>query len=113
MPSKTSLASIAACALTTSLLGATSVLADDDDGFGYGNDHGAEARRSESIWSDPAVRSGIGIGVNVGGGVTGFFGSRLRATTGNVGGMWAVRAAFGTHVPLALEVGYMGSSTEI
>lgn len=69
--------------------------------------------RSETVWSDPAIRTGIGVGIQVGGGVTGFVAERLRNTTGTVGGEWSFRAAFGTHTPLALELGYIGSETAI
>src|SRR2546426_1029712 len=56
--------------------------------------------------------SGIGVGVDVGGGVMGFVGSRLRDTT-SIGGLWSVRAALGTHTPLALELGYVGTASQI
>jgi len=73
-------------------------------------DTGGAPARSESVWFDPQVGSGIGVGVNIGAGITGFVDPAVPA---NVGTMWALRAAFGTHVPLALEVGYMGSATPI
>jgi hypothetical protein len=96
-----------ACGLTTIAVGNAS--ADDY----VPSDSGVRPESSESIWSDPAMASGIGIGVDVGGGVTGFVGSRLRNTTSTVGGAWGFRAAIGTHVPLALELGYTGSATSI
>ncbi|HUS31337.1 MAG TPA: outer membrane beta-barrel protein [Kofleriaceae bacterium] len=96
-----------ACGLPTIVVGVAS--ADDY----YPTDPGVAPPRSESLWRDPSVASGVGIGVDVGGGVTGFVGSRLRSTTSSFGGAWSVRAAFGTHIPLALEVGYTGSATAI
>jgi hypothetical protein len=70
-------------------------------------------RRSETLWSDSRVLSGIGIGIQAGGGVVGFVDDTLRGTTGDVGGMWTIRGAVGTHVPVALELGYSGSATPI
>jgi hypothetical protein len=52
-----------------------------------------------------------GVGVIIGGGVTGFTDHLLRSATSNVGGLWNLRATFGTHVPLALEAAYVGSAT--
>jgi hypothetical protein len=77
------------------------------------DDGGVRSRRSESVWSDPHIFSGIGIGIAVGGGVIGFVDDSMRNTTGNVGGLWSLRGALGTHVPLALELGYSGSATSI
>src|SRR5262249_47057838 len=65
------------------------------------------------VWNLPRLASGIGIGIDVGGGVFGFTDSNMRATTSSVGGLWAFRAAFGTHVPLAVEVAYMGTASPI
>jgi len=52
-----------------------------------------------------------GLAVIVGGGVTGFTDHALRSATSNVGGLWDLRATFGTRVPLALEASYVGSAT--
>lgn len=77
------------------------------------SDDGYARPRSETVWRDEAVTTGIGIGIAAGGGMLGFVDPSLRDTTGSIGGMWAFRAAFGTHIPLALEVGYIGSATPI
>jgi len=55
----------------------------------------------------------VGIGVIVGGGVAGFTDHALRAATSNVGGLWDLRATFGTHAPLAVEAAYTGSATGV
>src|SRR5688572_27736679 len=82
--------------------------------FAEQSDDGSVApRRSESVWSDERMRSGIGVGIVAGGGVVGFIDDSLRNTTGNVGGMWSLRGSLGTHVPLGLELGYQGSATPI
>jgi hypothetical protein len=52
-----------------------------------------------------------GLGVIIGGGVTGFTDHALRDATSSVGGLWNLRATFGTHVPLAIEAAYVGSAT--
>ena len=84
-----------------------------DDGNDGDSDSGFQQERSESIWSDPGKLSRIGIGIDVGGGITGFVDSKVRNTTSMVGGTWSARASFGTRIPLGLEVGYVGSATNI
>jgi hypothetical protein len=64
-------------------------------------------------WSDERMPSGIGVGVTLGGGVTGFTDKTMRDTTSSAGGLWDLRVSFGTHVPLALDVSYLGSATNI
>jgi hypothetical protein len=53
-----------------------------------------------------------GLSITAGGGVAGFTDETLRDTA-DVGGTWDVRAAFGTHYPIALEAGYIGSAQSI
>lgn len=64
-------------------------------------------------WNDDHLASGIGVAVTLGGGISGFTDRTLRDTTSPVGGLWQLRAAFGTHVPIAVEVGYLGTATRI
>lgn len=65
-------------------------------------------------WSEPRLASTIGIGVTVGGGINGFTDSLLRDTVDTtVGGAWALRATFGTHIPLGLDVSYTGTSVDL
>ncbi|HEX7836531.1 MAG TPA: hypothetical protein VF469_03660 [Kofleriaceae bacterium] len=64
-------------------------------------------------WSEPALHSGIGISVLVGGGATGFTEKDMRNITSNVGGLWDVRLTIGSHVPLGLDISYVGSATSI
>ena len=84
-------------------------LAHADTFLGEPTDPGYPGESPPSIWRDPTVTSGIGIGVHVGGGVTGFTDSALRATTSGVGGLWSARGVFGTRTPLAVEAGYVGT----
>lgn len=70
--------------------------------------------RYSSPWHDPELATGIGVGFQVGGGVAGFTNQAVRdAMTSNVSGMWGVRAIVGTHIPLGLELAYVGSSVDI
>lgn len=55
------------------------------------------------------VRSGVGVSVQAGGGVTAFAREAARETT-NVGGIWEVRAALGTRRLVGLEAAYVGSA---
>lgn len=53
-----------------------------------------------------------GIGLSLGGGVSGFTNETLRDTT-NVGGSWGVRAIVGKNSPIAFEAEYIGSAQSI
>jgi hypothetical protein len=64
-------------------------------------------------WSEAGLPSGIGISAILGGGVTGFTDKTMRDTTSNVGGMWDLRVTIGSHLPLALDISYLGSATNI
>ncbi len=64
-------------------------------------------------WSEPSLRSGIGVSVLVGGGATGFTEKDMRNITSNVGGLWDVRLTIGSHVPLGIDVSYVGSAIGI
>jgi len=70
------------------------------DPYGYG-------------WYEPGLMSGVGVSAVLGGGVTGFTDRTMRNTTSDLGGMWDLKITIGSHVPLALELGYMGSATNI
>lgn len=70
--------------------------------------------RYSYAWHDPTLVTGIGIGVHIGGGIGGFTGDTVRdAVDSNVAGMWTVRATLGTHVPLAIDLAYVGSAATI
>jgi len=64
-------------------------------------------------WHEPSLASGIGVSTIIGGGVAGFTDRTMRSTTSDVGGLWGARIAIGSHLPLALELGYTGSATNI
>jgi hypothetical protein len=64
-------------------------------------------------WYEPALPSGIGVSTILGGGVAGFTDRTMRSTTSDLGGLWDLRVTIGSHVPLALDIGYVGSATNI
>jgi hypothetical protein len=64
-------------------------------------------------WYEPMMPSGIGVSTIAGGGVAGFTDRTMRSTTSDVGGAWGLKVAIGSHLPLALELGYTGSATNI
>lgn len=64
-------------------------------------------------WHNPRLQSGMGVSVLLGGGVAQFRSSTMRDTTSNLGGLWDLHVTFGTHLPLALDLAYVGSATHI
>jgi hypothetical protein len=64
-------------------------------------------------WTDDQLKSGIGVSAILGGGVTGFTDKTMRDTTSSVGGLWDLRVTIGSHIPLALDVSYLGSAMNI
>lgn len=74
---------------------------------------GLAALASPAHAEAPHLASGIGVGVTVGGGITGFTDEGMRDVTDHVGGLWDLRVAFGTRTNLGLEVGYMGTAASV
>jgi hypothetical protein len=65
-------------------------------------------------WYAPSLASDIGIAATVGGGLTGFADRTMRSiTTNNVGGLWDFHVALGTHIPIGVEVGYIGTASNM
>ncbi len=65
-------------------------------------------------WHDHHLQSDIGVSATFGGGVTGFTNKTMRDTvTSNVGELWNLRVTLGSHTPLALDVGYVGTIANI
>lgn len=64
-------------------------------------------------WYEPRLPSGIGVSTILGGGVAGFTDKQMRSTTSDLGGLWDLRVTIGSHLPLALELGYVGTATNI
>jgi len=64
-------------------------------------------------WHNPRLQSGIGVSTTLGGGVVQFRKSEMRSTTSDIGGLWDLHITLGTHLPLALDLAYVGSATHI
>jgi hypothetical protein len=64
-------------------------------------------------WTERRLASGIGISTLVGGGVVGFTDKTMRNTTSSAGGLWDLRVTLGSHLPIALDLSYVGSATNI
>ena len=95
------------------LAGSGIAVADEYDGV---DDVVVTERRSaySYAWSEPAMYSQIGIGVTLGGGLTGFTDQSIRDTLDtNVGGMWGIHATIGTHIPVGLDLNYNGSVVDM
>jgi len=72
------------------------------------------AQARADVWHDPNLRSDIGMDVGVGGGVTSFTDSAMRGVMANsVSPLWDVSASIGTHVPLGVDISYVGSATPL
>jgi len=65
-------------------------------------------------WNESGLRSGYGISTLLGGGLTGFTDKAMRDTiSGSVGGLWNLKVTLGSHIPLALDLGYVGTASKI
>lgn len=65
-------------------------------------------------WTDPRLSSGIGVGMILGGGVGGFTDQSMRnALSSNVEGLWDARLSLGTHIPLGLDLSYLGEAADL
>lgn len=64
-------------------------------------------------WVEPRLPSQFGVGIMVGGGVAGFTDRAMRDTTNNVGGMWDAKLTLGTHIPIGIDLAYVGSDQNL
>lgn len=65
-------------------------------------------------WYDPRLSTGVGVGISVGGGVAGFRDSLMRDTmSSSVSGLWNARLTIGTHIPLGLDLSYVGTAQDV
>lgn len=75
--------------------------------------HADSSERLEATsyaWRDPAMKSQYGISVLAGGGVGGFTNEVMRdVMPDSVAGLWNARATFGSHIPIGLDVAYIGT----
>lgn len=98
--------------------GSRAALADTDP---YGNPVPATTTSEPGVtdptysyaWTDERMETGIGVAVTLGGGVMGFTDGTMRDTTSDIGGLWDLRVTLGSHIPLGLELSYLGSATNV
>lgn len=65
-------------------------------------------------WRDPAMKSEIGVSAIVGGGITGFTDKVMRdVMPDSVAWLWNVRATIGSHIPIGLDVAYVGTGSSL
>lgn len=65
-------------------------------------------------WSEPGLQSGVGVGVTLGGGISGFTDQSMRNTaSSSVGGLWGLHVSIGTHVPIGVDLNYIGTATNM
>jgi hypothetical protein len=65
-------------------------------------------------WHESQLKSDIGISTQLGGGVSGFTDQTMRDTVSSaVSGLWDLRVTLGSHTPLAVDVGYVGTAANI
>jgi len=70
--------------------------------------------RFSYAWTDPTLRSGIGVGVSAGGGIGGFTDRAMRdLMTNRVAGLGGVRVSLGTQIPIGIELSYIGMAGHI
>ncbi len=86
---------------TTTTTNTVPTLAEENDWYSY-------------AWNEPRLSSQIGVGVVVGGGVTGFTDKTMRdSMSSDVGGLWDARLSIGTHVPIGIDVSYLGTAADV
>jgi hypothetical protein len=69
---------------------------------------------STYAWNEPGLQSGVGVQFTVGGGLMGFTDRAMRDTvSSDVAGLWDARLSLGTHVPIGLDVSYLGSAQNV
>jgi hypothetical protein len=78
-------------------------------------DFGAERpAKSSDAWSEPSLRSRIGVAFIAAGGLSGFVGTTMRdVVDSDVGGAWNARVTVGSHIPIGLDVSYVGTAVDI
>ncbi len=65
-------------------------------------------------WYEDRLSTGIGVAVVIGGGVSGFTDRQMRDTvSSDVSGLWDARFSIGTHIPLGLDISYLGTASEL
>src|SRR5579862_1647750 len=82
-------------------------------GTAHAQEYEEEPGMYSYAWNEPRLQTGIGVGVAVGGGIGGFTSSAMRSVATDVGGLWNARVTIGTHIPLALDISYIGTAANV
>lgn len=65
-------------------------------------------------WHEHSLKSDIGVSALLGGGISGFTDKAMRdVMSNNVDALWDLRVTIGSHIPLALDIAYVGTSGTI
>lgn len=65
-------------------------------------------------WHEDRLQSSIGVSTILGGGLSGFTDHNMRdVMSSGVSGLWDLRITIGSHIPLALDLGYVGTAGSI
>jgi hypothetical protein len=74
-------------------------------------DNGQEPNDFGYGWNENRLATGIGVGLTLGGGISGFTDQTMRDNMSNtVNGLWDARLTIGTHTPLGIDIGYVGTA---
>jgi hypothetical protein len=93
------------------LVAARTARADDYVNTDYSYEETARPTAYSYAWNEPYLSTGIGVDIALGGGVSGFTDRIMRDTLDqNVAGLWDGRLSIGTHVPIGLDVSYIGTA---
>jgi len=65
-------------------------------------------------WHNPQLKSDIGVSTILQGGIAGFTDKTMRdSLNSNVEGVWGAKTTIGSHVPIGLDLSYLGSGAKI
>jgi opacity protein-like surface antigen len=65
-------------------------------------------------WNEPWMQTGIGVGVMLGGGISGFTDDGMRdVVTSDIGGLWDLRLTIGSHIPIGIDLSYVGTAYQL
>ncbi len=74
----------------------------------------ADDTPSTYAWYEDRMASGVGVAVVIGGGVSGFTDRQMRDTVStDVSGLWDARFTFGSHIPIGLDLSYLGTAANL
>lgn len=82
--------------------------------YTYDDNQPSDSGAYSYAWREPRLRSQVGVGVSLGGGVAGFTDVAMRdVMKHDVGGLWDLRVSLGTHIPIGLDLSYLGTAAPL